>query len=127
VGGTLRAIETGFIQREIQNSAYAYQRAVEERKKIIVGVNQFQAEGPAVQNAFRVDPRLEQEQVERLRDVRASRSEEAVRAALGELHQAARGTSNLLPRIFECCRSFVTVGEISQTLRQVFGEHRETF
>jgi methylmalonyl-CoA mutase N-terminal domain/subunit len=127
MGGTLRAIETGFIQREIQNSAYAYQRAVEERKKIIVGVNQFQAEGPAVQNAFRVDPRLEQEQVERLRDVRASRSEEAVRAALGELHQAARGTSNLLPRIFECCRSFVTVGEISQTLRQVFGEHRETF
>ena len=127
IGGTLRAIETGFIQREIQNSAYLYQRAVEERKKIVVGVNQFQTEAAASHETFRVDPRLEREQVARLREVRASRSAEEVRSALSRLQEAARGTDNLLPHIFECCRVLVTVGEISQALREVFGEHREVF
>jgi methylmalonyl-CoA mutase, N-terminal domain len=127
MGGTLRAIEAGFIQREIQNSAYAYQRAIEERKKIIVGLNQFQTETPASQSTFRIDPQLEQEQVARLRDVRASRSDVAVRSALDRLQQAARGASNLLPHIFECCRTLITVGEISHALREVFGEHREAF
>jgi methylmalonyl-CoA mutase N-terminal domain/subunit len=127
MGGTLRAIETGFVQREIQNSAYIYQRAVEERKKIVVGVNQFQTEAAETQNAFRVDPSLEREQVRRVQELRGSRSQNDVGSALAGLQEAARGTANLMPHIFECCRLLATVGEISHALREVFGEYREAF
>jgi methylmalonyl-CoA mutase, N-terminal domain len=124
LGGTLAAIETGFVQNEIQMAAYRYQKAVEEGRQIVVGVNKFQSEAEPPQ-PFRVDPKLEREQVERLREVRATRSEADVIAARERLEQAARGTENLLPRIMECCRGQVTVGEISDTLRTVFGEYRE--
>lgn len=127
LGGTLAAIEKGFIQGEIQNAAYQYQRAVEEGKQIVVGVNKFQAEQVDTAPTFRLDPQLELRQVERLRQVRASRSSDRVAAELVRLESAARGTENLLPRILECCRSFVTVGEISETLRKVFGEYKESF
>jgi methylmalonyl-CoA mutase N-terminal domain/subunit len=127
MGGTLAAIERGFIQGEIQNAAYQYQRAVEDGRQVVVGVNRFQSEQSARPQAFRVDPALEQQQVERLRAVRAGRSAHQASAALAALETAARGTENLLPRIFACCHALVTVGEISDTLRKVFGEYRETF
>ncbi|HEY1949511.1 MAG TPA: methylmalonyl-CoA mutase family protein [Bryobacteraceae bacterium] len=127
LGGTLAAIEKGYIQGEIQNSAYQYQRAVEEDRLIVIGVNKFRMEESESPVTFRLDPRLEQEQVERLRAIRSTRSAEESASALRGLEAAARGTENLLPRILECCRTFTTVGEISDTLRKVFGEYRESF
>jgi methylmalonyl-CoA mutase, N-terminal domain len=127
MGGTLAAIERGFIQREIQNSAYQYQRAVEERRQIVVGVNKFQQSEPDELKPFKIDPRLEKRQIERLREVRALRSHSEVETALNALETAARGSENLLPHILAACRVFATVGEISDRLRNVFGEYRETF
>ena len=127
MGGTLAAIERGYIQREIQDAAYRQQQAIEQGKQIVVGVNKFQSEETDTPHTFRVDPELEARQVERLREVRATRSQAAASAAIKDLEGAARGTENLMPRILECCRAMVTVGEISDTLRQVFGEYREAF
>jgi len=124
-GGTLRAIETGFIQSEIQNAAYQYQRAVESGARIVVGVNRFQLEGQDGVPTFRVDPALERTQVERLRQVRASRSQTAVEEKLAALEHTAHTTGNLMPRIIEAAACYATVGEISDRLRRVFGEYRE--
>jgi methylmalonyl-CoA mutase N-terminal domain/subunit len=127
LGGALSAIERGYIQGEIQNAAYQYQRAVEEGKQIVVGVNRFQTEGTESPKPFHIDPELERRQIERLRQLRSSRSQTNVCSALARLDTAARGTENLMPQILECCRAFATVGEISDALRKVFGEYRETF
>jgi methylmalonyl-CoA mutase N-terminal domain/subunit len=127
LGGALAAIERGYIQGEIQNAAYDHQRAVEEGRQIIVGVNKFQTDQHQPPKPFRVDPEVERRQVQRVREVRAGRSADAACGVLNGLEKAARGTDNLLPHIFQCCRSFVTVGEISDALRQVFGEYRESF
>jgi len=127
LGGTLAAIEKGYIQNEIQNAAYQYQRAVEDGRQIVVGVNKFQTEEIDPPQAFRLDPCLEAQQIERVREVRASRSSDDVDLKLARLEAAARGTENLLPHILDCCRSFVTVGEISDSLRRIFGEYREAF
>jgi len=127
MGGTLAAIERGFIQNEIQNAAYQYQRGVEDGRQIVVGVNKFQIEEHESPHTFAIDPGLESQQIERLRQVRASRSANDVNAALTRLDAAARSSENLLPRIFDCCRALATVGEISDRLRRVFGEYREQF
>jgi len=124
MGGTLAAIEAGYIQAEIQNAAYAYQREIESAERTVVGVNRFQQEERAVPT-FHLDPALERAQVESLRQVRASRSASAVAEKLTALEQAARGTANLMPPIVEAAAAYATVGEISDRLRRVFGEHRE--
>jgi methylmalonyl-CoA mutase, N-terminal domain len=124
MGGTLRAIEAGYIQGEIQNSAYAFQRAVENGKQVIVGVNRFQTEGVAVPT-FQLDPSLEQTQVARLREVRASRDQAAVTEALARINDAAQGSANLMPLILKAAENYATVGEISATLKDVFGEYAE--
>jgi methylmalonyl-CoA mutase N-terminal domain/subunit len=125
MGGTLKAIETGWIQREIHNSAYDFQKLVESGKRVVVGVNKFQTEGAATVPTFRIDPALERAQVERLREVRASRDQAAATARLDRLEQAARGTENLMPFIYDAATAYCTVGEISDRLRAVFGEYRE--
>jgi methylmalonyl-CoA mutase N-terminal domain/subunit len=125
MGGTLAAIEKGYIQGEIQNAAYAYQQSIERGESIVVGVNKFRLAEENPPATFRMDPALERQQVERLRELRASRGDE-VQTRLGELEQAARGTENLMPRILAACESLATVGEISDRLRRVFGEYRET-
>jgi methylmalonyl-CoA mutase N-terminal domain/subunit len=127
MGGTLAAIEKGYIQGEIQNSAYRYQRSIEEGKQIVVGVNKFQTEESDTPHTFRVDPQLESRQIERLRQMRSSRSADQAKVVLDRLEIAAKGTENLLPHILECCRCLVTVGEISEALRHAFGEYRESF
>jgi methylmalonyl-CoA mutase N-terminal domain/subunit len=127
MGGTLAAIEKGYIQAEIQNSAYEYQRAVEDKRQIVVGVNKFQTDERATLKPFKIDPELESQQVERLRQVRGSRSASSVDAALSALETAARGSDNLMPYILDACRQHATVGEISGQLRKVFGEYREAF
>jgi methylmalonyl-CoA mutase N-terminal domain/subunit len=125
MGGALRAIESGFLQAEIQNAAFELQKAVETGERVVVGVNRFQMPEPVRPGGFRLDPAMEQAQIERVRQVRASRDRSAVERRLGELDRAARGADNLLPPILEAAASYATVGEISGRLRSVFGEYRE--
>jgi methylmalonyl-CoA mutase N-terminal domain/subunit len=125
MGGMLRAIETGYVQREIQEAAYDFQRAIETNDQIVVGVNRFQIEGESKIPTLRVDAGIEQAQVERVRAVRQRRDGVAAETALVKLEEAARGTENLLPRILDCVEAHVTVGEISHRLRRVWGEYRE--
>ena len=125
MGGTLAAIERGYIQREIQNAAYEYQRQVESSARIVVGVNRYQVEENSAVPTFRLDPELERAQVERLREVRAARDRETAAVKLDGLERAARGTGNLVPFILDAARAYCTVGEISDRLKAVFGEYRE--
>ena len=125
MGGMLRAIETGYVQREIQEAAYIYQRAVESGDAVVVGVNRFQVEEEPSVPVMRVDPEVEQAQIERLRRLRERRDHTATETALAALEEAARGTENILPRILACVEAYTTVGEISHRLRRVWGEYRE--
>ncbi|HEX8747284.1 MAG TPA: methylmalonyl-CoA mutase family protein, partial [Pyrinomonadaceae bacterium] len=125
MGGMLRAIESGYVQREIQEAAYEYQKSVESNEAIVVGVNRFQVEEEADIPTLRVDASIEQAQVERLRNLRERRDRARAETSLVRLEEAARGTENLLPRILDCVESLVTVGEISHRLRRVWGEYRE--
>jgi len=125
IGGTLHAIESGYIQREIQNSAYEYQKEIERNEAVVVGVNRFQNEEERPVKTLRVDPAIEKTQVERLHALRARRDAAAVETALRKLEEAAQGTENVLPRILDCVEAFATVGEISNRLRWVWGEYRE--
>ena len=125
MGGTLAAIEAGFIQGEIQNAAYEFQKSVERGETVVVGVNRFEQTEEHPPITFRIDSALEQAQVERLRELRASRPAAEVEARLQILEQAAYGSDNLMPRILDACETYATLGEISDRLRCVFGEYRE--
>ncbi|HLH45016.1 MAG TPA: methylmalonyl-CoA mutase family protein [Bryobacteraceae bacterium] len=125
MGGSLAAIENGFIQGEIESAAYAYQRSVEDGTTIVVGVNRFRQPQEPSAPVLHIDPEIERRQIERLREVRASRDRTAAEARLKELEQAARSSDNLLPKILAACEAYATVGEISDGLRRVFGEHHE--
>lgn len=125
MGGMLHAIETGYVQNEIQEAAYDYQRAVETGDAVVVGVNKFQAEETPIP-ILRVDERIEREQVARLQAVRSKRDNRLAENALAEIKSAALGTENLVPRILSAVEAYVTVGEISNTLRKVWGEYRES-
>lgn len=125
MGGMLWAIETGYVQREIQEAAYNYQRAVETSDAIVVGVNKFQSEEPETIPILRIDERIERDQVERLRALRTHRDAAKATEAMEKLSETARGTENLLPRILNCIEAEVTVGEISNRLRSVWGEYQE--
>ena len=123
--GMLRAIEQGYVQREIQNAAYAYQQAVDAGEAIVVGVNEFVSEEVAVP-IQRIDADLERRQVERVRAVRARRDAKCWEAAIRAVEEAARSGENLMPRIVDAVEAMATVGEIADTLRRVFGEYRES-
>jgi len=125
MGGALRAIEKGFIQAEIQNAAFQFQKDIESGKRIIVGVNKFRMEEREKTPVFRIDPALERAQIETLRELKASRDAETLRSRLERLETAARGTENLMPAILDASEAYGTVGEISDTLRRVFGEYRD--
>ncbi len=125
IGGMLRAIELGYVQREIQESAFRYQRAIESKDAIVVGINRYRTEDESPVTILRVDPAVERSQVERLRALRERRDSMAADKALDKLEEAARGTENLLPRILDCVEAYATVGEISNRLRKVWGEYRE--
>jgi methylmalonyl-CoA mutase N-terminal domain/subunit len=125
MGGMLRAIETGYVQNEIQEAAYDYQRAVEKNDAIVVGVNKFQAEEEPIP-VMRIDEKIERDQVARVQAVRAKRDAQATENALKAIETAANGTENLLPHILNAVESYATVGEISHTLRKIWGEYRES-
>jgi len=126
MGGALAAIERGFIQREIQESAYRYQRAVERGEQIVVGVNKFIVEEETPLRRLKVDPAVRERQIERLQALRERRDGEKVSALLGRLERAARTDENLLPLFVECVEAYATLGEICDVLRGVFGEYRPT-
>jgi methylmalonyl-CoA mutase N-terminal domain/subunit len=126
MGGTLAAIEAGYIQSEIQRSAYEFQREVEAGKRVIVGMNRFQSDEATSIPVFRVNPAIERARVEEVRALRAARNPEAWQRSLASLEDAARTTDNLMPRILAAAEADATVGEISDTLRRVFGEYRDT-
>ena len=126
LGGMLAAIDSGYVQTEIQKAAFDYQRAVETKEQIVVGVNDFQAEDEREIPTLRIDPALEREQVARVQALRAKRDSGKTNAALDELGRRARTSDNLLPAILIGVENFATVGEISDVLRKVFGEYQES-
>jgi len=124
--GMLRAIDQGYVQREIQNAAYAYQRAVDERTAIVVGVNEYVNTTETPVPIQRIDEELERRQVDRVKELRGRRDPEVHTAALRGVEDAARSGENLMPRIVTAVEAYATVGEIADILRGVFGEYRET-
>ncbi len=126
IGGMLRAIESGFVQGEIQKAAYDYQRAVESKEQIVVGVNDFVAKEDRAIPTLRIEPEIERNQIARLNALRAKRDSAKTQSALTELQRRASTTENLLPAILNAVESYATVGEISDALRRVFGEYQES-
>ena len=125
LGGTLAAIEGGFQQRQIQESSYRVQRAIEDGSQVVVGVNRFRDEGHRTPPLQHIDPDGERRQVESLRRVRAERDPVSWEAALRRVGECARGDENLMPALIEAVGAYATVGEISDRLRAAWGEHRE--
>jgi len=126
LGGVLRAIETGYVQREIQQAAYEYQRAIETGDRVVVGVNRYTSGEAASLPTLRIDPQIERAQIERLQSLRARRDSGKVQTALREVENAARSEHNLMPAILNAVKTLATVGEISDALRRVFGEYQES-
>lgn len=125
MGGMVAAIEGGFVQKEIQNSAYKYQMEIEKGERIIVGVNKFQIEEPPVEGLLRVDMTIQEKQIEKLKKIKENRDNTKVKNILSELEKKAKGDSNLMPTILEAVKSYASIGEITNTLRKVFGEYKE--
>jgi len=126
MGGMLRAIERGFVQQEIQNAAYEYQRAVDHGQAVVVGVNRFELEEEKPIPIQRIDEALEARQVERVRALRTRRDAKPWEAAVKDVEDGARSGANLMPRILAAVEASATVGEISDAMRRVFGEYQET-
>jgi methylmalonyl-CoA mutase N-terminal domain/subunit len=124
LGGAVEAIERGYMQREIQNAAFLYQREIETKQRIIVGVNQFTAGGEPPADILRVKPELEEAQRQGVAKVRAGRNQEVAKKALASVEAAARDGNNLMPPIVDAIRGWCTLGEISDAMRAVFGEYK---
>jgi len=125
IGGALAAIEQGFPQREIQENSYRVQKQIESGRRTVVGLNRFQTEEPPLEGRFRVDAAVAERQFERLRQLRASRDQAKVRQLLARLEEVAAGDQNTMPIFIECVENYVTLGEICNVLRKVFGEQKE--
>jgi methylmalonyl-CoA mutase N-terminal domain/subunit len=123
MGGMVEAISRQFPQREIEDAAYTAQKEVEEKKQIVVGVNEFASAGEPAFEMLRLDPNLEEQQVARVRAFRKSRDGSATTRALSDLKRAAEGSENLVPKIVAAVKSRATLGEIANAMREVFGEH----
>jgi len=125
IGGAVDAIEQGYVQREIQDSAYKYQREIEQEERVVIGLNKFQVEEEKPTNLLRVDPSVRVDQIERLKALKSSRDETGVQKSLANLKQRAEGNDNLLPHILEAVKTYATLGEICGVLREVFGEYQQ--
>jgi len=125
IGSAIKAIESGYIQGEIAESAYQYQKEIETKKRVIVGLNQFQIEEEPLRDILQIRPEVEQYQKEKLSRVKKERDDRKVKDTLAVLKKAAQGTDNVVPPILEAVKAYATLGEISDTLREVFGEYRE--
>jgi methylmalonyl-CoA mutase N-terminal domain/subunit len=125
LGGMLKAIERGYVQQEIQNAAYEYQQQVDRAEAVVVGVNRFTVEQEKPIPILRIDEALERKQVERLHALRARRDPQPWKDSLRQVEGSARSGTNLMPAIIAAVEAYATVGEISDTLRKVFGEYKE--
>jgi methylmalonyl-CoA mutase N-terminal domain/subunit len=125
LGGMLAAIETGWVQSEIQDAAYKYQRSIENRDRIIVGINDFQTDEKEVIPVHVVDPILEATQIASLSRARVHRDTRLIETMLQRLENAARGSDNMMPYILDAVEAYATIGEISDTFRKVHGEYQE--
>ena len=125
MGGAVTAIEQGYVQREIQDSAYKYQREIEKKERVVVGLNKFQVQEEKPTNLLRVDPSVRVDQIDRLKALKSGRDAAAVQKSLANLKQRAEGADNLLPHILEAVKTYATLGEICDVLREVFGEYQQ--
>jgi methylmalonyl-CoA mutase, N-terminal domain len=125
LGGMIKALERGYVQQEIQNAAYEYQQQIDREEAVVVGVNRFTVDEEKPIPTQRIDESLERKQVERLRALRARRDPGPWQSALQQIESAARSGENLMPRILTAVEANATVGEISDTMRKVFGEYKE--
>jgi methylmalonyl-CoA mutase N-terminal domain/subunit len=123
LGGAVRAIEQQFYQQEIAESAYRYQKAIEQKEKIIVGVNEFTTKETIQPSILRIDEVVQTKQIERLKKLRQQRNNSKVTSSFASLKQAAASTDNLIPYVLQCVESYATLGEISDALRKVWGEY----
>lgn len=125
MGGSLAAIEKGFIQREIRRSAYKYQKALDSGEQVVIGVNMFASKEPTRLEILEIDESVARKQIERLKRLRQGRDNRKVRHALDELRRIARSEENIMPALIDAVKTYATIGEISDALRDVFGEYRE--
>jgi methylmalonyl-CoA mutase N-terminal domain/subunit len=123
LGGSVAAIERGYIQQEIQESAYRYQREIETSERVIVGVNKFQTQEPPPRGLLKVDPQVRERQIRKLADLKTARDGKRAQDALADLKKTAEGEGNLMGPILDCVRALCTLGEICDILRGVFGEY----
>jgi methylmalonyl-CoA mutase, N-terminal domain len=124
MGGAIEAIERGFMQREIHNAAFAYQREIESKERIVVGVNSFTSGYEPAGDILKVNPAIEEKQRNRVTRVRTERDQRAAQTSLARIEQAARDGSNLMPPIIDAVRAWATLGEIADAMRRVFGEYQ---
>jgi methylmalonyl-CoA mutase N-terminal domain/subunit len=126
LGGVTQAIEKGFVQQEIQNSAYQYQKDIEEGKRIVVGVNKFKINEGSPKGLLKVNPEVGRQQIEELKELKKGRDNHKVKENLKSLEKVAKTDANLMPLILDCVKSYATLGEICDVLRSVFGEYKES-
>ncbi|NMA30934.1 MAG: methylmalonyl-CoA mutase, partial [Candidatus Methanofastidiosa archaeon] len=126
LGGMVKAIEKGYIQKEIQDSAYKYQKAVEKKDVIIVGLNKFTMEDKFPEKLLKIDSEVEKIQIEKLKKLKLRRDNNKVKEILEKIEDAARSDKNLMPLILEAVKTYATLGEISDSLRNVFGEYKSS-
>jgi len=124
MGGSVSAIEEGFMQNEIAKSAYDYQRQIENGEKIIVGVNKFTIQQEQSVPAFKIDDSIRQIQIDKINSLKSRRDNTAVVACLSKIEEAAKGNTNLMPLVIDAVENNCTLGEISDCLRKVFGEYK---
>ncbi|MFI5237537.1 MAG: methylmalonyl-CoA mutase family protein, partial [Ignavibacteriales bacterium] len=125
LGGMAEAIESGFVQTEIQKSAYKYEMEIEENERIIVGVNKYQVEETEHKDLLKIDIKVQEEQIKFLKKIRSQRNNAEVNKKLSALKNAAEGTENLMPFILDAVRAYASIGEICNSMRSVFGEYKE--
>ena len=125
LGGAIAAIEEGYIQRQIQDSSYRYQKDIESGKRVVVGVNKFVSPHPRTTGLLRIDPTHAKKQQQRLASLKRNRDNSRVVTTLKELESVARSTEDMMPAFLNCVEAYATVGEICDVLRGVFGEHKE--
>ena len=125
MGGMTTAIDTGYVQKEIQKSAYKYELEIEEKERIIVGVNKYQVSEPEYKDLLKINMKVQEDQIKFLKKIREERNNEEVNKKLSALTKAAEGTDNLMPFIIEAVKSYASIGEICNAMRTVFGEYKE--
>jgi methylmalonyl-CoA mutase N-terminal domain/subunit len=125
MGGVTEAIDAGFIQTEIQKSAYKYEMEIEENERIIVGVNKYQIDEEEPEDILKIDVKVQDEQIKFLNQIKSERNPEAVNEKLNKLKEATAGDDNLMPFIIDAVKEYASVGEICNALREVFGEYKE--